>query len=83
MNELELMTLKAELNGRIDVIDEKIKAINSNLEHLSDDLAIIIDGLNHRIDDTNNSINRWFAFTATIVAISAPLLIFVIERFLK
>jgi len=33
MNELELMTLKAELNGRIDVIDEKIKAINSNLEH--------------------------------------------------
>jgi len=62
---------------------KKLKRLILTLSILSDDLAIIIDGLNHRIDDTNNSINRWFAFTATIVAISAPLLIFVIERFLK
>ena len=79
----EIDLIKAELNGRIDVLNEKIQAIHNNLEQLSDDLAFIIDGINHRIDDVNSSVNRWFAFTAIIVAISSPLLVFIIERFLK
>ena len=86
-NTAEIETIKSELNGSIDILNEKLKTLqekdNNNFKHLSKALAIIVDGLNRRIDDTNNSINRWFAFTAIVVAISAPLLVLVIERFLK
>lgn len=79
----EIDVVKAELNGRIDVLNEKIKAIDGKIEQLSDDLSFVIEEINFRIGDFNSSVNRWFSFTAIVVAIAAPLLLFVIERFFQ
>jgi len=79
----EIDAVKAELNGRIDVLNEKIKAIDGKIEQLSDDLGFVIEEINFRISDVNSSVNRWFSFTAIVVAIAAPLLLFIIERFLR
>ena len=72
----------ATVNGRIDVIEEK-------LEHVTDTLTVAINGVDKRIDDLDKRIDDihqsqtlWFTVFGILIAV-VPIAVAVVQSFLK
>ena len=74
-NLAEYKTMIIEVNGRIDVLSEK-------LEHTTDSLTIAILDLDKRIDDIRQTQNLWFSIFG-IIATVVPIAVVVIQSFAK
>ncbi len=73
-NLAEYKVMIKEVNGRIDVLDEK-------LEHVTDTLTVAISGLNERIDDIHQSQTLWFTLFGILIAV-VPIAVAVVQNFI-
>ena len=91
-NLAEYKVMMKEVNGRIDVLDEKIEHMAKNLdekiEHVTDTLTVAInglgermDGLEKRIDDVHQSQALWFTLFGVLVAV-VPIAVAVVQSFI-
>ena len=74
-NSAEFKTMIAEVNGRIDVLDEK-------LEHTTDTLTVAIGGLEKRMDDMQQSMSLWLTVFGILAAV-VPIAVAVVQGFMK
>ena len=81
-NLAEYKTMITEVNGRIDVLEEK-------LEHTTDTLTVAINGVNSRIDslekridDVHQSLSLWLGIMGFLIAV-VPIAVAVVQSFIK
>ena len=74
--------LAIEVNGRIDVLSEKLEHTTDSLTIAILDLDKRIDTMDKRIDDIRQTQNLWFSIFG-IIATVVPIAVVVIQSFAK
>lgn len=81
-NLAEYKTMIIEVNGRIDVLSEKLEHTTDSLTIAILDLDKRIDTMDKRIDDIRQTQNLWFSIFG-IIATVVPIAVVVIQSFAK
>lgn len=81
-NLAEYKTMIIEVNGRIDVLSEKLEHTTDSLTIAILDLDKRIDTMDKRIDDIRQTQNLWFSIFG-IIATVVPIAVVVIQSFAR